>query len=45
MTINYVPFKRSNPYFAAELRAAEIIESIRVLPEEDQQFMYERINN
>ena len=43
MTINYVPLKKPNPFTAAQLRAAELKESLKVLPEEDQQFVYERI--
>ena len=43
MTINYVPLKKPNPFTAAQLRAAELKETLKVLPEEDQQFVYERI--
>lgn len=43
MTINFVPLKKTNPFTAAQLRAAELKETLKVLPEEDQQFVYERI--
>ena len=35
--------KKPNPFTAAQLRAAELKETLKVLPEKDQQFVYERI--
>ena len=39
------PLKRPNPYTAAQLRAAELKESLTALSEKDQKFIYERIKD